>query len=136
MHDFADLTSSFDKTNPPYKSWTQVRSQIQKALPSMLDSDWGGSHEKTPDQWLRAVNAVVAARDNPDEFLIWVVDAGMPDAQGYAVYPQAGRHIAINSYTFAISKTGSSTKAVMAKSGMPSALSTPLSQCHSPIPKH
>jgi len=101
MPDLFDLTTSFDSSGGPTREWQQVRSQLKKVYPTMLDGEWTDTLEKSPAEWQRAVDTVVGARDFPDEYVIWLVDAINPDAVGTSILPDAGRRVIIDQWTIA-----------------------------------
>ena len=95
MPDFADLGSSWKPTETK-KQWQAVRSQLQKVIP-VADTEWKDGDERTPLAWLYSVDTAIAAKNNPEELIIWVVNqvfAGNEDS--YARYPENGRQIVIH----------------------------------------
>ena len=83
---FVDLDSSLEF------SWTIARAQLGQAVP-MGANEWLAGRTMTPWEWLRAVGTAIAARDNPEEYIVWIKDAW---GQSTGMFPEFGRRVVLS----------------------------------------
>ncbi|MCL2825153.1 MAG: hypothetical protein FWD57_14275, partial [Polyangiaceae bacterium] len=86
---FIDLDSSVEF------SWTIARAQLGQAVP-MGANEWLAGHEKNAWDWLLAVGTAIAARDNPEEYIVWIKE---PWGQNLGMFPEHGRAVVLSRHT-------------------------------------
>ena len=96
MPDFVDLSECFRKPMEDGPPWSKVKGQLRRAFPRMSDRKFCEDDQLRADQWLVQVGTVVGARDNPEEFVVWVVDVVADEGLSYGFFPEIGRGVIVN----------------------------------------
>jgi len=86
----ADLSSS----NPPPVSWATARAEFGQVIPLSI-GEWNPGVSKPAWVWLMAVDTVVAARDNPEEYIVWIIKETVGGTSN-GLRPELGRCVALN----------------------------------------